>query len=72
MCNVHRLFFICKIYLNYKTLCKEHNAISQIARHRRGGWATGGPAVAATGALVAHPRCAIWDVTCFTNYKVYY
>ena len=38
-------------------------AVSQIARHRYGGWATGGPTLAATGAggpLVAHPRCAIW------------
>ena len=40
-------------------------ATTQIARHRCGGWATGGPAEAATGAdgpLVAHPRYAIWAV----------
>ena len=41
------------------------NAITQIAHHRCGGWATVGPTVAATGAggpLVAHLRCAIWEV----------
>ena len=40
------------------------SALTQIARHWCGGWATGGPAVAATGAggpPVVHPRCAIWE-----------
>ena len=39
--------------------------VTQIACHRCGGWDTGGPPVAATGVggpLVAHPRCAIWEM----------
>ena len=47
---------------------------SQIACHRCGGWATGGPTVAATsagGPLVAHPRCAIWAVAWYQWSSVY-